>query len=112
MSIAHIAFLLVAAHALCDYPLQGDFLAKSKNHKAPMPGVDWWIALLAHSAIHAGAVLLITESLWFGCCEFVMHSIIDWGKCEGHTSLRTDQALHLACKAIYVGLLLNGVHPI
>jgi hypothetical protein len=25
--------LLLAGHAVCDYPLQGDFLARGKNHK-------------------------------------------------------------------------------
>jgi hypothetical protein len=26
--------LLCAGHAVCDYPLQGDFLARAKNHRA------------------------------------------------------------------------------
>jgi len=29
--------LLFAGHALCDYPLQGNFLAKGKNHRNPHP---------------------------------------------------------------------------
>lgn len=33
-----LLFILIAGHALADYPLQGDFLAKGKNHKAPIAG--------------------------------------------------------------------------
>jgi hypothetical protein len=34
-------FLLAAAHALADFPLQGDFLANSKNHTTDL-GKIWW----------------------------------------------------------------------
>ena len=60
MDYAKMLALLLAAHALCDYPLQGDFLAKAKNPAQPIPGVPWWCAMAAHCAIHAGAVLLVT----------------------------------------------------
>lgn len=34
--------LLVAGHAVADYPLQGDFLSAAKNHKkTPYPDVHW-----------------------------------------------------------------------
>ena len=36
-----ILFWLMVGHALADYPLQGDFLAKAKNRTAPIPGVPW-----------------------------------------------------------------------
>lgn len=29
-----VLFALLIAHALCDYPLQNDFLSKAKNHTA------------------------------------------------------------------------------
>ena len=57
MAHEHMLFVLVVAHFLCDFPLQGDFLAKAKNPEAPLPGVPWQWAMLAHAAIHAGAVL-------------------------------------------------------
>ena len=60
---------LIAAHAVCDYPLQGDFLAKAKNRTMPIPGVPWWQALGAHAAIHGGAVGLITGIWWLGLLE-------------------------------------------
>jgi len=51
---------LISAHFLCDYPLQGDFLARGKNHKAPLQGVPWYQCLVAHSVIHGAAATLLT----------------------------------------------------
>jgi hypothetical protein len=42
MNVALLFGALVAAHALCDYPLQGDFLARAKNRAAPIAGVPWY----------------------------------------------------------------------
>ena len=105
-----LLFWLLVAHAVCDYPLQGDFLAKAKNHTAPIPGIDWWIALAAHSAIHAGAVAYITGSVLIGVWEFFAHFCIDHAKCAGETSFRTDQLLHVLCKvAIVVGVVVRAM---
>lgn len=102
--------LLIAAHALCDFPLQGDFLAKAKNHKQPLPSVDPTLALALHGAIHAGAVLLITHSYYWACVEWIAHMIIDRCKCEGLITFHQDQMLHLGCKVVYVaGLMAIGV---
>jgi hypothetical protein len=60
MSPVLLLIALLTAHALADYPLQGDFLSKAKNRMAPIPGVPWRQALGAHAFIHAGAVALIT----------------------------------------------------
>lgn len=101
--------LLLVAHLLVDYPLQGDFLAKAKNHTAPIPGVPAWLALASHAGLHAGAVWLITGSALFGAAELVAHAAIDRAKCSGKISFVTDQALHAACKILYV--TLAGVLP-
>lgn len=93
---------LIVAHCVCDYPLQGDFLARAKNHRAPIAGVDWWIALAAHAVIHAGAVWFITRSPILAALEFVAHVAIDYAKCEGATSFRQDQLAHVVCKALWV----------
>lgn len=111
MNIATIAALLVFVHCLADYPLQGDFLAKAKNHRVPIPGVPWLTALLSHAAIHAGGVLLVTGSLWFAAAEFIGHSIIDYTKCSGRIGFNADQALHLAMKAGYVIILAFMSQP-
>jgi hypothetical protein len=96
---------LVAGHALGDFPLQGDFLARAKNHRAPIAGVDWWIALAAHAAIQGAIVGALTGSLVLACFEFVAHAIIDRCKCEGLIGFRSDQLLHLWCKAVCVYVL-------
>ncbi len=97
--------LLIAAHALADYPLQGDFLARAKNQTAPVPGVPWYQALFAHAAIHAGFVGVITGSLWLAVAEFLAHSLIDYAKSAGRISYNVDQGLHLGCKVVWVALL-------
>lgn len=95
--------LLVAAHALADYPLQGDFLSKAKNHTAPIPGVPWYQALGAHSAIHAGFVGVITGSVVLALAEFCIHCATDYAKCGGKISFNTDQAIHIGCKLLWAG---------
>lgn len=97
--------LLFAGHALADYPLQGDFLAKAKNRFAPIPGVPWVYGLLPHAAIHGACVGLITGSLTLGVAEFVVHCIIDDAKCAGRFGFHVDQMLHLICKILWVALL-------
>lgn len=105
MTIWFLLFLLLAAHALCDYPLQGDFLSRGKNHRNPLPGVPWYQCLLAHALIHGGAVAVLTGSLGLGCAEFAAHVLIDYGKCDGWFGFNFDQALHVACKILWVALL-------
>lgn len=99
--------LLLFAHALADYPLQGDFLAKAKNRANPIPGVPWFHGLIPHAAIHGGFVGVITGSVWLGIAEFVAHCIIDDTKCMGRISYNTDQALHVACKVLWVALIVG-----
>jgi hypothetical protein len=96
--------LMVAGHALADYPLQGDFLAKAKNHAAPIPGVPFYQALGAHSAIHAGFVGVITGSIWLALAEFTIHTATDYAKCDGRISYNTDQAIHIGCKVAWAAL--------
>lgn len=103
--------LLIAGHAIADYPLQGDFLAKAKNRFAPIPGVPWYQALGAHSIIHGGFVGVITGSLWLGLAETVVHFLIDDAKCAGRISYNTDQSLHIACKVAWAMALYAGITP-
>ena len=73
---------LLALHCLCDFPLQGDFLARGKNHENPLPGVPWQICLLAHATLHAGAYSLVVPLVpallvgWF-------HLLVDYSKSAG-----------------------------
>lgn len=102
MSAAILLFWLLVGHAVADYPLQGDFLAKAKNAWLPIADIPWWIAMSSHCAIHAGAVALITHNYLFASLEFGIHFVIDVLKCSGRTSFATDQTLHLICKIAWV----------
>lgn len=96
---------LFVAHFICDYPLQGDFLAKAKNPAQPIPDVPWGWAMSAHCAIHAGAVVFITMSLLMGVVEFVAHFAIDVAKCRGRITFSQDQWWHIATKCL-IGLAM------
>ena len=104
MELPMMAVALVAGHAIADYPLQGDFLAKAKNRTAPIPGFPWWQALGAHAAIHGGFVALITGIWWLFFAEAAIHWLTDDAKCRGKISLNTDQAIHIACKVVWLAV--------
>ena len=97
-----VFFALAVLHALADFPLQGEYLAKQKVRENADGTSEWIVALFAHSLIHAGAVWLVTGSKLLGIVELVLHAGIDAAKGKGRFGLLTDQALHLGCKMIYV----------
>lgn len=99
--IVETFLMLLAAHWVCDYPLQGDFLAKAKQ-SGPLRAYH----LVSHAGIHAGAVLLITGSISLALLEWALHTAIDEAKVRGVTTFAADQALHIACKAAYIGAIL------
>lgn len=105
-------FALLGAHALADYPLQGDFLAKAKNRSTPIPGVPWWQALGAHAIIHGAAVAAITKSPALGVAEAVVHAITDDLKCRGKLSYNQDQAIHIGCKLLWAMLTASPTHEL
>lgn len=109
MLFAKFLLLLLAGHALCDYPLQGDFLAKGKNHKLPFPCMPAWQILLAHCLIHCGMVLLVTGSVWLALAELLIHYATDYAKCDGRISFNQDQAIHYTCKFIWAVLAYRFV---
>ncbi len=101
-----ILALLVFGHFLCDYPLQGTWIATTKDHTNPHPsGYPWYQSLTAHSVIHGGAVGIITGSLLLGFLEFVIHWIIDFAKSDGAFGVNFDQFLHIMWKIVWVSIL-------
>lgn len=96
-------FLILAGfHFLCDYPLQGDFLAMGKSSfDKPHFGIPWWHCNFAHAAIHGLAVGLVTKSVTLGLCELACHFAIDYGKSKKWFDINSDQILHLVCKALW-----------
>lgn len=102
-------FLMWAAHFLCDYPLQGDWLSKAKNHKVNLVGETIWpMALIGHAMVHAAAVYLITGNPALCGLELIIHGATDWAKCDGRIGYNTDQFIHLFCKVVWVMLLLGA----
>jgi len=108
MNAPMMLLLLLAGHALADYPLQGDFLAKAKNRLSPLPGVPWYHGLFPHAAIHAGVVALVTGIWWLGVAEFIIHAATDDAKCCGKIGFDTDQAIHVACKIAWWAIAVWG----
>lgn len=101
----YILFTLIALHFLCDYPLQGEFIARWKNrnqYSKLVIGIPWYHLMTAHSFIHGGAVALATGELSLGIIEVFSHFIIDVLKCERYTDIHVDQTLHIGLKIGYV----------
>ncbi|MGL4400672.1 MAG: DUF3307 domain-containing protein [Luteolibacter sp.] len=99
----------VVMHALADFPLQGDYIAKQKSRAQADSFSVWVIALSAHCVIHAGGVWLVSGSLALGIAELGAHALIDGYKGEGKFGMVADQILHLACKVVYTVLLAFGL---
>jgi len=99
-------FAFAIAHALADFPLQGDYLARMKVRNQADNPQEWVIALTAHSLVQAGGVWIVSGSVLLGAAELCLHWLIDLGKGEGKFGYMTDQWLHLACKIAYVIVML------
>lgn len=102
-----LLFWLLVGHALCDFPLQGDFLARAKNHRNPIAGISPTICLFAHCLIQAGMVAYVTGRIWLGLLEFSAHAITDWAKCDEQITFAQDQAIHIACKLVWAIIWVN-----
>jgi hypothetical protein len=99
--------LLVLAHFVCDFTLQGDRMAEQKNPRyRGRRHLPWQYWLLSHAATHGLAVGLLTGVAWLGVLETALHGGIDWVRCRRGISLRTDQVLHMLCKVAWVAVLV------
>jgi hypothetical protein len=107
MSTLSMFFVMLAGHAVADYPLQGDFLARAKNRFLPIPGVPFYHALGSHAAIHGGFVGLATGSITLGIAETLVHALVDDAKCAGLLTFDQDQAIHVACKALWCAAIVS-----
>ena len=104
-------FLLICGHAVADFALQSDWMAKNKNRNNPStylpPGQiytpTWFYVLGAHSFIHGLMVYLVTGDVIWGIIETISHFIIDFAKCESRTNPHEDQFMHLLMKLVYLG---------
>lgn len=101
MTFLTLLFMLLAVHAVADFPLQGDYMAREKANSNYI--------LFMHALIHAAGVFLILSSLYFALAELILHALIDKAKTTGRINFMTDQALHILCKLIYVVLVTDIV---
>lgn len=104
-----VLFVLVALHALLDFPLQGDAVAINKNPNANtelQKHVPWYYWLGSHALSHGFGVWFITHSVLLGVLEATAHFFIDWAKCNKWYSIHMDQLLHVICKVIWAVLFL------
>lgn len=98
-----LLFLLIISHAVCDYPLQTDPMARGKGmFSEPLFGVPWFYWLTSHALVHAGGVFVVTQRIDLALAEFVAHWMIDIGKCRKVYGIHVDQALHVLCKVAWV----------
>jgi hypothetical protein len=107
MTLLEMFAALIVAHCITDFPLQGDFLAKAKNHKAPIPGIPWFYCLMVHSIMAGGGAWLVTGSLGIGLLETAIHALTDYLKCDGKIGFYADQIVHIACKLIWAAIAVN-----
>ena len=103
-------FLLLCGHALADFSLQTDAMAKGKNRNRKPDYIPegqklmpcWYYWLSAHAFISGGIVFLITGQLHWGIFETIAHWIIDFLKCDNKTNPNQDQLLHFVCRILYL----------
>jgi hypothetical protein len=108
MPSATVLFWLVIGHFVMDFALQGNTIA---NQKSPLPGardealakaVPWPYWMTAHALMHGGTVTLVTGSLLLGVFETGVHWVTDLAKCHRKIDIHTDQAIHVACKVVWL----------
>ena len=103
-----IFFQLLVGHAMGDFVFQRKVMALSKSRHAEIFKTagprfpPWYYWMLSHALVHGGFVYLITGSLVLGVVETVLHSIIDYSKCEHWIGIHVDQSLHILCKVGYL----------
>ncbi len=105
------AFWLVSGHALVDFSLQNDTLAREKSRHSDTPlqkVVPWGWWLTAHALMHGMPVMFVTHRVDLAVGEVVAHWCIDFAKCEKSISLPVDQGLHILCKVLWLAIWWIG----
>jgi len=115
MNWYEIIFVLLFLHALGDFALQTDVMAKGKNrHIKPeylsqgqSYKVCWVYWMLAHSLIQGGLIWFVFGNLWIGLIEVGSHFVIDVIKCENITNPHHDQLIHFVLRITYSFILVR-----
>ena len=103
-------FKLMIGHAFSDFVFQSDWMAKHKNPNCKIDErlsgrqsiqIIWPYVLTAHALVNGGIVYIITDNLNFGFFEFVIHWMLDFGKCKNWYGVHADQSAHILCKLLW-----------
>jgi len=105
MTDIELFLVLVAAHWLADFPLQGDYMAKAKVGALRTAEGTW--CLTAHAAIQGlvlGSVVFLNggDAFVFGLLVFATHWAIDFLKVRNVFGYSADQFLHIFFIAVLV----------
>jgi hypothetical protein len=119
-------FILWALHALADFALQSDVMAKGKNRnlegenkkRLVKEGIVkegefkkcwfWWLS--GHALIHGGLIALVFPAFWWlGVMETFAHFLIDFIKCDKKTNPHQDQFLHVSLRLFYALIIVIGM---
>lgn len=95
---------LLMGHAVADFALQNDFVARYKSpltDASPFGATIWPYVLGAHGLMHGAVVWAITQNPWLGLAETLVHSVVDYAKCTKRIGWYADQGLHLVCKLLW-----------
>jgi Protein of unknown function (DUF3307) len=105
MTAMEVFAWLLIGHAIADFALQTEWMARAKQPGGRFDGeVVWPTVLACHAAIHAGAVKLATGSWMLAGLEFAAHAAIDYTRGRGRLSFNADQAAHVGCKVLWTAL--------
>lgn len=103
----NLFFKLIMMHALTDWALQTEFIARTKGRHTIPDYLDkdhlpmWPYTLTAHALVNALGVYIVTNRWEFGVLELIVHWVVDFLKCEKLLNLHGDQLLHILSKIIY-----------
>lgn len=99
-----VFFLLVAAHNLADFCIQGDAAAigKNKDIDSAKFGVGWYYWMSGHCFTQGLLVALVTQNAFIGLAETIFHFVIDYLTCKKLISIHSDQFLHYVSKIVWV----------
>lgn len=105
----NLFLLLVFAHFIFDFPLQGDFIAVNKNPWNKDSKAPWYVVMFAHAFMHGAIVGMILSPL-YGLIEMLVHFYRDVVTCGAKNQKPEsanfifvhDQLFHILCKLFYV----------
>ena len=105
LALALTACACLVGHGLAD-GLQGRLSGLKRRVRQGHAKFFWqWAPFLAiHGGWHAVAVGLALGSPLAMACEWLAHCCIDLCKCEGRIGSVADQALHVACKGVWIAI--------